>query len=221
MKPVLVLLILVVCISPVRAQEPQTISRTILKLSPQHFIDNSLKVGVERFNETYTSSFAFFVTGKLQNQDDGFDRYGYDGIAGELQLRKYLSPMKAVMSKKNKDYAQGVYGALYAQGGTYRGEMTDMYSNFDPVTGFPTGYDTYDYEEQVVNFGLGFTIGYQKTLWQVMFLEGFVGGGIQFADRKVSGNIPPNHTYYGYDGIIDPGYRGILPKIGLTIGLGL
>ena len=74
--------------------------------------------------------------------------------------------------------------------------------------------------QDITNGGLGFTIGYQKTLWQVLFLEAFGGGGIQFADRKVTGQAP-EYAYYDYDTITDPAYKGILPKIGMNIGIGL
>jgi hypothetical protein len=85
----------------------------------------------------------------------------------------------------------------------------------------PVVQSTYDYHESVGNWGFGFTLGYQRTLWEVVFLEAFVGGGIQFSDRISSGQLPPDGLIYQYDGITDPGYKGILPKIGLMIGIGL
>ena len=203
------------------AQEIVPISRTVFKLSPQHFTHNALKAGLERFNNNHTSSFAIFITGRLDNNEDNyFDREGYNGLAGEFQLRKYISPMKQHTSKKNNVYNQGVYGAAYVQGGSYSGKFAEQYMTFDPVTGGYVQTTQYDYKENIGNWGLGFTIGYQKTLWQVVFLEAFIGGGIQFADRTTSGTNPGG-SYYGYDGITDPGYKGILPKIGIMIGIGL
>src|SRR5687768_5543206 len=78
------------------AQEPETLSRTIFKLSPQHFTQNSLKGGVERFNKNHSLSVAVFITGRMEKNEDSHYRDGYDGLAGELQVRKYISPMKAV-----------------------------------------------------------------------------------------------------------------------------
>jgi hypothetical protein len=78
----------------------------------------------------------------------------------------------------------------------------------------------YEYTERVTNGGFGFTIGYQKTLWQVVFMEAFIGGGVQFSGRSVSGDRPDDSFYY-YTGITDPGYKGIMPKIGLHLGIGL
>jgi len=204
------------------AQETEPLSRTVFKLSPQHFTHNALKVGVERFNPTHSGSVALFITTRLDNNEDNpFDREGYNGLAGELQFRKYISPMKERMSKKGNVYHQGVYGAAYLQGGSYSGEFADQYSTYDPTTGMYTPTTTYNYKENIGNWGVGFTIGYQKTLWQVVFLEAFIGGGIQFANRITSGEMPDSNSYYYYSGITDPGYKGILPKIGLNIGLGL
>ncbi|MGC1243839.1 MAG: hypothetical protein WA874_19755 [Chryseosolibacter sp.] len=218
--PILLLAGLCISTSMAIAQESEPLSRTIFKLSPQHFIHNSLKAGVERFNQNHTGSVAVFLTGRLESkQESAFDD-GYNGLAGELQFRKYISPMKALTSKHGKAYYQGIYGAAYLQGGSYSGEFRDEYSYYDPNTGqYVTQYQ-YDYHESVGNWGLGFTIGYQKTLWQVIFMEAFIGGGIQFSDKTTSGN-PPAPDTYDYSGIVDPDYKGILPKIGLHIGIGL
>lgn len=194
-------------------------SRTIIKLSPQHFIHNSLKAGVERFNKTRTGSIALFITGRIENEEYTFDLEGHDGLAGELQFRKYISPMKTHNSKRNNLVHQGVYGAAYIQGGSYSGDFEGVNTAYDPASGQYTS-QPYSYSENIGNYGFGFTIGYQKSLWQVVFLEAFIGGGIQFSDKIVSGNAP-DHDFFSSGGIADPAYKGILPKIGLTIGIGL
>lgn len=200
--------------------ESAPLSRTILKLSPQHFVHNSLKAGVERFNKDHSGSFALFLTGRMENSNERmYESEGYNGLGGELQFRKYVRPMKLHTSRKGNEYHQGVYAAAYFQGGSYAGKFRSEYSYYDPSTGQMITQVNYDYKESIGNWGLGFAIGYQKTLWQVIFLEAFIGGGIQFADRKVSGQT--NGTSYYYSGITDPGYKGMMPKIGLTIGIGL
>jgi hypothetical protein len=221
MKKMIISAILSICMVSAYGQETdEPLSRTIFKLSPQHFIHNSLKAGIERFNKTHSGSFVFFITGRLENEDHSFNREGYDGLAGEIQFRKYISPMKVRTSKKNNVFHQGIYGAAYLQGGSYSGEFSESQAVYDPVTGQYVQQSQYTYKESVGNYGFGFTIGYQKTLWQVVFLEAFVGGGIQFADRIITGN-KPEPDFFDYSGIADPGYKGILPKIGLHIGIGL
>lgn len=204
--------------STAQAQEPDTLSRTVFKLSPQHFIQNSLKAGVERFNKNHSASFAIFITGMIDNEVWSYSEGGYDGIGGELQLRKYISPMKPFTSKRGKINQQGIYGALYAQGGYYTGAFRGQTYTYEPMNSSPT-LVTYDYGHRLLNGGLGFTIGYQKTLWQVVFMEAFLGGGIQFARHDISGTDA--EAYLIDDGITAPGYQGIIPKIGLMIGIGL
>ena len=210
----------IVYISTASAQDEPALSRTVFKLSPQHFIHNSLKAGIERFNADHSGSFALFITGRLENNREYiYDREGYNGVAGEVQFRKYISPMKVRTSRKNNTFHQGVYGAAYLQGGTYSGEFENSYQMYDPNSGtyVPAHYE---FTERITNGGLGFTIGYQKTLWQVVFLEAFIGGGVQFSDIALSGDKPDDSFYY-YTGITDPAYKGIMPKIGLHIGIGL
>lgn len=221
MRTTALLICAVLCLSfSAHAQETETPSRTIFKLSPQHFIRNSLKAGIERFNENHSGSVAFFVTGMMAQDQNSF-RDQYNGLAGELQLRKYISPMKSVTSRNDRVYSQGVYGAAYLQGGSYSGNFKEENHYTDPTTGNPATQVLYDYKENVGNWGFGFTLGYQKTLWQVIFLEAFVGGGVQFSDRTVSGFMPNTYYFGGDDGIVDPAFRGILPKIGIHIGIGL
>lgn len=221
MRNTILIILAILCHSAIHAQEESTsISRTILKLSPQHFTDNSLKVGVERFSKTYSTSIALFATAKIHSNEYGFDDNGHNGLAGELQVRKYVSPMKWNMSKRGKVYHQGIYGAAYAQGGSYSGDFTDTYWSFDPITGMRGTQTTYQYQERIGNWGFGFALGYQRTLWQVVFIEIFMGGGIQFSDTIVSGQ-QPDEPYYYRGGITDPGYSGILPKIGMNIGIGM
>jgi|SRR5690349_14640769 len=215
------LFVLVMLSTRAFAQETEPLVRTVFKLSPQHFTINSLKAGVERFNKDHSASIVLFATARLENNEGTIDfRDRFDGLAGELQLRKYISPLQTRTSKKGNEYQQGIYGAAYVQGGSYSGKFKGEYTYYDPGTGtYPTQV-SYDYSESIGNWGLGFTIGYQKTLWQVIFVEAFIGGGVQWSDR-ISMGLQPDVLYYDYIGINHPGYKGILPKMGLNIGIGL
>jgi hypothetical protein len=206
--------------SSIHAQEHEPLSRVVLKLSPQHFIGHAFKGGVERFNRTHSSSVTFFFTAQRQNTEEGFFQYGHDGLAGELQFRKYIKGMKQITSKTGKVHHRGIYGAGYLQAGSYSGQLSHVNTVIDPVTGVRTNQWAYRYKESIGNWGFGFTIGFQKTLWQALFLDAFVGGGMQFSDRIVTGN-PQEEPFFNYIDIYHPAYNGILPKIGMTIGLGI
>ena len=53
MKTLLLVTLFLVCGTVCLAQDPaaEPLSRTVFKLSPQHFTINALKAGVERFNK--------------------------------------------------------------------------------------------------------------------------------------------------------------------------
>lgn len=188
-------------------QEIEPVSRTILKQSPQHFVGKALKVGLERFNRDHSGSVAVFFTGVLNNNDQNI-HFGdqHDGLAGELQLRKYISPIKLYTTNKDNLYHRGIYVAAHAQAGSYSGN-------------FIQGHNGEMYSEKISNNGFGFILGYQRTIWQVVFLEAFVGGGIQSGNTNRSGSFGPR--YFAGPWVIEPDYKGILPKIGLNIGVGL
>lgn len=194
--------------SPAIGQETETPSRTILKQSPQHFVGKALKVGLERFNRDHSGSVAVFVTGVLNRNDQNTYLHDqYDGLAGEFQLRKYISPLKLHTTRKDKAYHRGMYLAAYAQAGTYSGYFIDAMTN------------GYIYSKSIRNYGLGFTFGYQRTIWKVAFLEAFVGGGIQSANTNCSGDCYPRS--FIVPSLLEPEYSGIFPKAGLLVGVGL
>lgn len=202
------------------AQQSANLSRTVFKLSPQHFTENSLKGGVERFNRRHSASVSIFVTGRMEKNESVYNGDGYDGLAGELQVRKYISPMKEITLKNGNVYHRGIYGGLYVQGGSYSGDFNRQFSYYDPSLGATVTEVAYDYEDHVGNWGGGILIGYQQTLWEAIFVEAFVGGGLQFSDRITTGKLPATPDY-SHVGIADPYFRGVLPKIGLNIGIGI
>jgi len=220
----LVTVALAICYTSVSAQEVTSahpISRTIFKLSPFHFTQNTLKIGIEQFNSSRTNSISGYV-GVRTNPNPKFDTYaneGFDGVLGELQFKKYVSPIKEYISKRNKTVVQGVYAGVFVQGGSYSGNRTYQESVFDPATQTYTD-TTYDFTEKIWNAGLGFTLGAQQVFWNAIIVDLYVGGGLQLADSSISGTNPPP-SYYRYTTAFDPSHRGIMPKIGIQIGIGL
>jgi hypothetical protein len=179
--------------------------RILFKLSPQHFTQNTLKAGGEFFNKEFSRSFVvYFSAAAGNNPNDYFyySDYEYSGLSGELQYRKYISPVRFQTSKRGREYYQGIY-----------------FSGF--VQGIPVYVVEYNYHESVGNFAFGFTLGVQRTLWKVLLIDLYVGGGLQLSDIIRSGQVPQAPYYFYYGGISNPSYNGILPKFGLQIGIGL
>lgn len=225
MKKLLTLPVLALMSSIASAQEqvPQP-SRSIFKISPQHFTQKQLKVGFERFNQSYSRSFSLYLNGLWDwyDEDSGYDE-GYSGLGAEFQYRKYLVPLSMRTTKKGNTYYRGIYFSGYLQGGHYSGTQAGIHYDYDPTTGTSTS-SQYEYKDDIGNWGGGFTFGFQQTLWSKLHFEVYVGGGVQFADRTTSGTVPDDpYYYYFFDdgGITALDYQGILPKIGFQIGIGL
>lgn len=185
-----------------------TFPKTLIKLSPLQLFTNTLELGIESFNPSFSKSFQ----GSLGFRSGSNDFRKGKGASIEVAYRKYVSPMKYQNRRQRESY-QGVYYSIYLNGTYFKGTENDYYY-YDPNTGAP--YQT-NYTEITNAVSPGFTIGMQKTLWKVLVLDVFVGGGIRFADVSRTDTVP----YYSSYTVFEPGYEGIYPKIGAKIGVGL
>lgn len=224
MKTLATFLAVVTCVF-VHGQDNLTpeISKTIFKVSPFHFTQNTLKVGIETFNTAKSKSLSIY--GGVRTGGDDEDPYAgsdnFDGVLGEIQYKKYVLPLKEYTSKRNNTYSQGVYAGVFIQGGNYTGTRLYQEYFYDPNTGNSTTTD-FRYKEDAWNAAIGFTLGAQRVFWNTLFVDVYIGGGLQVADRTLSGNIPTQPYYDFYvNNSFQPGYEGIIPKIGIQIGMGL
>ncbi len=175
--------------------------RTLIKISPLQFFSQTFELGIEAFDHNYSKSLN--ITAGLRTGSNSYD----DGSGANLELgyRKYAAPMK-FRSRNNHQSYQGIYYSLFVRGEYFKGKNQDY--NY-PV----------EHSEKILSIAPGFTIGFQKTLWQIIVLDIYVGGGIKFTDIEHTNN--PNNNYNNYYSIFDPGYSGIYPKTGVKIGIGL
>jgi len=225
MKTPLFALLFLACI-PVFSQDDEilTAPRALFKVSPQNFAINTLKVGAEFFNKTRTKSYSAFLYGRFDSNNDTQTYYFgddfYKGLGGEFQYRKYLNGFKSYQTKRGKDFLQGIYVAGYLTGGTYSNKGEFIQYSYNNNTGQQNSYMV-SVDDQVVNWGTGFTIGVHRTLWRVLFIDAYIGGGIQWSDfnRKFNPSLPM--SYSSYSGITSPGYQGIMPKFGVSLGVAL
>lgn len=203
------------------AQEnPIAIPGALFKVAPQNFINNALKVGAEFFSKSKERSYLVYLSGSF-NPDNNDYSYYPAGIGVEFQYRKYIAPLTVYTTKRNKEYLQGIYVSGYVQGGSYSAEYSDFnyyYNPANPNQPVPTTYTT---EESSYNYGAGFTIGFHRTLWKVLFIDAYLGGGLQgsHVEKTTTPTLPPNPYTYTYYDITDPRYSGVLPKFGLQIGV--
>ena len=174
--------------------------RALIKISPLQFFAQTFELGIETFNKDYSKSLN--MSAGLRTGSESYD----DGSGANLEFgyRKYAAPMK-FRTRNNHNSYQGVYYSLFIRGEYFKGTTLDYNSQ-------------QEYTEKILSIAPGFTIGFQKTLWQIIVLDIYVGGGIKFTDIEQTNK--PNNTQ-NYYSIFDPGYSGIYPKTGVKIGIGL
>ncbi|MBX2897463.1 MAG: hypothetical protein KF763_18620 [Cyclobacteriaceae bacterium] len=227
MKTSLFILLCIVSV-PAICQDDEALSapRALFKTVPQSFMIKTLKVGVEVFNESRTKSYSLYVSGRLDGNNGSpvfyYDDDFYQGVGAEFQYRKYLNGFTPWKTRRDREYVQGVYIGGYVTGGTFsnKGEFTTHQRNFNTGQITSTAYYLEDY---ILNYGAGFTIGYHRTFWKVLFFDAYVGGGAQLSkiDRNYDLSRPEEYYVTSYQGIASPGYQGIMPKFGIAVGIAL
>lgn len=224
----LLLPFLVLLVVPALCQDQPSLPlpKALFKVAPQNFIENTLKIGSEIFNKKRTKSYSLYVYGRFDSNNSSQPYYYgddfYKGLGTEFQYRKYLTPLQNYTTRKGKTYMQGIYVSGYVQAASYKNEGEFIYYSYDQSTGQQNIY-TVDVEESIKNWGTGFTIGVHRTLWNVLFIDAYVGGGIQWSDeiRASNTNLGNYNNYTSYSGITDPAYQGVMPKFGLQLGIAL
>lgn len=227
MKTPLFILLCIVSVPAICQDETAlTPPRALFKTMPQSFMVRTLKVGVEVFNKSRTKSYSLYATGRLSS-NNGAPVFFYDddfnqGFGAEFQYRKYLNGFTPRKTKRDREFLQGVYIAGYLTGGTYinKGEFTTYQRDFN--TGQTTSTLNY-VDDKILNVGTGFTIGFHRTFWKVLFFDAYVGGGVQLSEveRKFDLASPDQYYFSSYHTIISPGYQGIMPKFGIALGVAL
>ncbi len=199
---------------PLLAQENPLIPRTVFKVSPQHFIESTLQLGVERFNATYSKSISVSVG--LTGQGTGND--SKRGLGGDVQYRKYLKPVAERTNRKGKSYTQGIYFGPFVGAGYFRVREFDDGGYFSPYTGQYVYNSNPTVHDQIVHqVAGGFTFGVQRIFWDVIMVDVFMGGGVKLCAID---ELPYPRAQHYYT-LTDPGYSGIFPRIGVKVGIGL
>lgn len=180
--------------------------KAVLKLSPFHFFNSTFQFGSEIFNQTRSRSFNIDVGVRSSSltYDDA------KGISTEIGFRKYVKPM-TLRQRKSRQFYQGIYYNIFIQGSYFEGYSQEYIYN--PTTG--GAYDRY--KITVKSIAPGFYMGLQKTLWEVVLMDAYIGGGVKISEIDRSQQV----GYYYDDELFAPGYEGIYPKIGIKIGIGL
>lgn len=194
--------------------------RQIIRISPIHLFDNQFNLSAEFFNPTFTRS--HLLTASIMYADNNSKVDG--GFSLDYQGRIYPRAFKADSMAVYKNSASGFYMGLGIQAGycDYRNKHLQR----DILVNSPYG----QYRTQVpvnvstqniwVNPYLG--LGYQFIIWESLYADLFVGGGLKI--NRVSKSSPDKSLdlkeFYADPIFTDRFFQGIMPRVNLSIGVG-
>lgn len=200
----------------VHAQEEDFIPlpNKIIKMNPWEFIDNTFFLEIEKFNPDQDESWNFGFGFKT-----GYDWYGDEEIGGKLELSKrfYLKGMEVHYPKKDRNpHVLGVFVGFFARGVfTYKGQEDFIWNETTQESVRQTN------ERTVISAFPGVQLGVARTFWDILYIEGYIGGGVRYAFYEDSNpNFQQDDPYYSnYYDVSDAEYRGVAPNIGMKVGV--
>lgn len=174
--------------------------RTTIKMAPFKFFERTLELGVEAFNKDYSRSLN--VDLGFKSGDESFKKAS--GYNFEVGYRRYASAMK-FRQKEEKNFYRGIYYSVSVRMQYFKGEDGDHY------------YYNESYQKTTA-IAPAFSFGWQRTLWEALVLDVYVGGAMRFAKTEYGNGETDNGSAAS---IFDRQYSGIMPKVGVKLGIGL
>jgi len=214
------LALLVSAMAVAQSPAPPLPSRTLLKLSPQHFVASTLQIVVEQFNPDFSRSWNVSIGVRYQenNRGQGREHQGeyIQGADVNIQYRFYVRPIQIVTSPKNRQFAQGLYVGPFLNAGMY--EVDDegyRMSSSSPGNFSRTAWGN---RYNTRHLAGGLTVGLQRTFWKVMMVDVFAGGAFRYCDVEMVSNQVSTERAIG---VLHPGFHGFFPRIGFNLGITL
>ncbi|MEM6299297.1 MAG: hypothetical protein AAF740_11480 [Bacteroidota bacterium] len=192
--------------------EQLVLRRNIFKLTPGDFFNSTFTVGLETLNKSRTRSFNIHFNVRSGDTWEG----DISGFGGEVSYRFYAGRGLVIQeSKKGNRFIQGAYFAPFLRAGYLNREENFQQQVYDPVTNTWDITDIND-ETEVIYFFPGLYVGWQRTFWDLIYMDVFLGGGVRMSDVKYS---DPRVEDRWSDGILDVEYNGVAPRVGINLGI--
>lgn len=192
-------------------------SKNHFYFSPFHFIVGTFQMGVER--DFMKSRNSISLIGNLVLSKNSNDELRF-GTGGELFFKFKISRELQISSNK-KNTRQSVAHHFYylAPFFQYNYFSREHKENTYIIYQYPVNitYTDNGGKDEINSAGGGIVIGLRVSFGKKFDLDMFVGGGIKYADISVVNNIYRDD----YNGaVIEPGYTGVFPKLGMKVGVG-
>lgn len=195
-----------------KSGEQLVLRRNIFKITPGDFFNSTFTAGLETMNKSYTRSLNLHFNLRSGENWEG-DIFG---IGGEISYRLYAGRGLVIQeSRRGNRFIQGAYFAPYLRGGYLTKQYDPNQQVYDPVTNTwnPLGESN---KTEITYFFPGIYVGWQRTFWDLIYMDVFLGGGVRMANVK-HGTPLLNDNWT--DGIFDVEYNGVAPRLGINLGI--
>ncbi len=174
----------------------------ILKLSPFHFAEGTFMLAYERFLGERSS---IQLGAGVHSREQWFSNTPSFGTQGELQFRYYAIPPRNVAEGRRPFFFfKGMFAGPFV---SHRWRQQQI-QTWDWIA-----QENVLVDENIHEYGGGVLIGAQISFGNVVFIDGYFGGGL----KRAFGRNSSNQFFSGATGV---GYSGVFPKAGLNIGIG-
>lgn len=201
--------LIVVATTTLPAQDSLSNPRAIIKLNPIELFSSTFMMEYENIYKNGTKGLAFGLGATFNDRPD----YGNErtvGLKGEIVTKTYFGGFKQKVSKKDRNYLLGIYGAFFLRGG-YEESEREFYSYN------PNGSTMETNTRKGIWMFPGAMVGISRTYWDYLLVDVYIGAGVRITD--VSNSNADFDYYYYYNRISPLDYSGVSPNIGFKLGL--
>jgi hypothetical protein len=199
--------------------QPKTdmqVPSTILKFSPQHLIRGGLWMTGEFIGEDQKKAHQFGLEVMYRQPNDIYTGIIKGlGFTAEYQFKYYLNRFHIEKTLTGKQSANGYYVGIFGQFGQYDEKSSYTVYQQNP----PYNNEERTNEVKTTAVYPGFVIGLQKSLGESFYVDFYAGAGMRVSNSTVKID-DPSFDYKQSPGGYFIYHNGLLPKVGMSIGVG-
>ncbi|MFN4913881.1 MAG: hypothetical protein ACK5FT_01060 [Sphingomonadales bacterium] len=191
------------------------IPSTILKFSPQHLIRGGLWMTGEFVGKDQKKAHQLSLEIMYRQPTDNYNGITKGvGFTAEYQYKYYLNRFHIEKSLSGKQTANGYYVGIFGQYGQY--DEKSRYTIYNPN---PPYNEERTNEVKTTAVYPGFVLGLQRSIGESFYIDLYAGAGMRISNSTVK-NEDPSFDYKQSPGAYFIYHGGLLPKIGMSIGVG-
>jgi hypothetical protein len=189
---------------------------TILKFSPQHLIRGGLWMTGEFVGKDQKKAHQLSLEVMYRQPTDNYNGITKGvGFTAEYQYKYYLNRFHIEKSLSGRQSANGYYVGIFGQYGQY--DEKSKYTVYQ--SGPPYTNEERTNEVKTTAVYPGFVIGLQKSIGESFYVDFYAGAGMRVSNSTVK-KEDPSFDYKQSPGAYFIYHNGLLPKIGMSIGVG-